>query len=839
MRCFKFYLIVFIFSIVSHNIFAKIWINEFMQSNIDEIIDDLNDFPDSWVELYNDSDVDVNIQNWYISDNEDYTKGWKIPTSASIPAKGYLLIYCDRVGQGLHANFRLESGKNGAIYLFNSSKQIEDQIIEIPKQPAPNVAQGRIEDGSDARNYFIQATPGKTNNIANNTAMTVFPNPEFSIKGGIMKSFSIKLTLSLPDGYSSGIIYYTEDGSEPTIGSPTTKIYTNEITIGDATQQQKTKAVIIKAKVIAPDYLINRAFTQTYIFSGKDRNGIGFTLPIVSLSLDREYLFDDYLGIYTVGKNGITGNCQSNPVNFNQNWRRPVNVEYFSEDGSCVINQLGEMRISGGCSRGNPQKSLLVYAHKRFGENRFDYHVFKEKPYHDLKSFMIRNSGNDFGNRHMLDAAIQHFMGGKVDLDYQGYQPAILFINGEYYGIENLRERSTEDYVYSNYNGLEDIDLYEVSDKTNPKTLLKTGDEIAYAQLSEYIKRPTEQLTYEQLASYVDIKEFINYNILQIYVANTDYPQNNIVFWRPKTPDGKWRYIVKDTDFGLDQGRLAHKSIAYNTEQRDETRLFRRLLDKSQFKNAFIEHLAIYMGDILAPKSTKQIVDSMSQIIEKEVPLHRTQWGMGSFDTWKKSINSMSTWCASRNNYLYSEMNSHFGLKGIVDMKLEVPEEITGTSLVTINDVPLSKPDFNGKYFKDRNLHIEWQGDESSPFAGWFVTTYSLLEVNTTYLFGKEIDYKIPSDATEVTFVAVEDTTAYNNIQNVITDNIRIFADHENVTISGLNSQSIIQLCDISGRLLSEIKTTSQTVALPVKNSGIYLVRIISQNKTTTKKIVI
>jgi len=170
--------------------------------------------------------------------------------------------------------------------------------------------------------------------------------------------------LSLPDDCPSEVqlsdIRYTLDGSEPV---DTSCMYNDVISIST------TK--VVRAKIIKEGYLRRRSVVNTYIIENRS-----FTLPVVSISLDSAFLWDDEFGIYIIGNgvNGIIKNGTSYKANFNNDWRRPMNFEYFADpNGEAVLNQLGEMRIAGNYSRVKAQKSLILYSHKRFGdEKRFN-----------------------------------------------------------------------------------------------------------------------------------------------------------------------------------------------------------------------------------------------------------------------------------------------------------------------------------------------------------------------------------------------------------------------------------------------------------------------------------
>ena len=124
---------------------AQLVINELMQSNIDCLLDDLNDYPDSWVELHNNSNTSVNLSEYSIGLTKDASEAWKLPYRMISPYQ-FVVVYCDKVGDGMHANFRIDSGK-GAFYLFHHN-EIVDELPNLAKQPAPNISYGRKTESS-------------------------------------------------------------------------------------------------------------------------------------------------------------------------------------------------------------------------------------------------------------------------------------------------------------------------------------------------------------------------------------------------------------------------------------------------------------------------------------------------------------------------------------------------------------------------------------------------------------------------------------------------------------------------------------------------------------------
>lgn len=789
---------------------SQIRINEFMQSNVDCLIDDINEFPDSWIELYNAGDESVSLQDWSLSDQKESRNAWRITEKMEIAPKGYLVLYCDKTNNGQHAPFRLESGKGCNIYLFDANGEEVDKILNYPKQPAPNIACGRLTDGATDWGYFVQATPGKANSGI--TSSILLPSPLFSKQGGIYReAVTVELSLPaiVPDGVTPSAIRYTTDGSEPTAES---SAYHQPLTFDRPT--------CLRAKIIAPGYLPNRSVTHSYIVVDRE-----LTLPIVSIATDEAYLFDPYLGIY------IEGKYNNKTPNYMYGWRRPMNIEYYpSAETDAVINQLGEMRVGGGFSRTQYEsKTFMVYANKRFGEKRFDYPVFTTKGEQEIKSFMLRNSGSDFASMGFRDAAFQQFLGGKVNLDYQACQPAILFINGEYFGFQNIRERSNEDFVVANYNGLEEIDMVE---NWPGKTFeLKAGDLIDFNDLMEKLALPLEQVPYEELMQRIDIDAYLNYMILQIFGANVDFPHNNVVIWRPRTEKGQWRFILKDTDNTINfSEKPTFKAIDYNMDlsiEKTSRLLFHRLMHYTPFNEAFAERFAIYLGDRLHPTTTCAIIDSMRLLLDTEIPFHKARWNNHDKDRdytwWLGAVQRTKDWCRNRIPYMYQELNDACGKKGLTPMRIVVPEGIIRNPLLTFNGIPLENPCFDGQFFREEQVNIDIQGEEPYKDLYWRVIATVDNETVITELPLQAMSYQIPARCSDLQIVLYDTMSSVAENSNYRID---CYKENNRLIIHGLTGKSTIRLYDTTGRMLMEHKGETSSMQLPMQTKATIILQI-------------
>lgn len=681
---------------------AQLIINEIMQSNIDCIMDDLNEFPDSWVELYNPGTETESLDDYKIGDKDKIKKAYQLPGMKVNPGE-YIIIYCDKEEKGLHTSFRLESGKGGNLYLFKGD-EVVDKLEDLKKQPAPNIAYGRATDGSEEWGYQAVPTPGATN--CGKVCKDILPEPIFSIPGKIFTE-TLYLELSLPEDAPEGAeIRYTLNGKEPTENS--TK-YTEPIKVASNK--------VVRAKIYCDGYLSPRSTTHSYINHGRD-----VTLPIVSIVTDKKYFYDNKIGIY------VEGSYTKGTPNYEYDWRRPINYEYFeAPESESVINQLCETRVKGGATRGNALKSLAVYANKRFGEKRFNYEFFPDQTpgISEFKSFEMRNCGNDFDYLYMRDAIIQQSMGMNADLDWQPSRPIIFYINGEYKGILNVRPRSNEDYVYSYYDGLEDIDIIENWYE------LKEGSMDNFNAFTEFYTEKGH--SYAEFQQWMDTEEFCNLMIMGTFFDNKDFPGNNIVMWRPIADGGLWRWIAKDTDFGMGLygERYNYKTLNWVTtpgydnnrndwaNTADATRLFRRLLDTPEFKDMFIDRCAVYMGDFLTADAIQARISNRYDELKYEYKFHRELFNPW-WPNYDEEIKNAKNWTSQRWTFFYKHLADFFSLKQ--PATLTVDKGAGNDRTLIINDVPLVGNEFNGKFFPGRKLTIKSESDTDGKFVnGWEV----------------------------------------------------------------------------------------------------------------------
>lgn len=700
---------------------AQVVINEICPANGDINYDTRFYNFSGWIELYNAGSSSVNVSGFHLSDKTTTPGKWKIPSGTSIAAKGFLLVWCDEMNTGLHTNFSLDADGEDVI-LSNASLQ-ELNRITFPEQFI-NIAYGRTTDGGSVLGYLVTPSPNKKNITA--TATQRSGNPNVSLKSGRYSNAQI---VTLSHGSANAAIRYTTDGSEPDAESPA---YKDPISVNSS--------MTLKAKAFLDGFLPSKTEVKTYIISPRN-----FTLPVLSLSTAPAYLSDNTIGIYVNGTNGIKGNCTEEPRNWNQDWDRHAVLEIFDLNGEKRFDQNIDIRIGGACSRNNAQKSLVIKARDKYGKNTIDEPLFSSKPISSYGGFILRNSGNDFYSTMFRDAFMQTLPRGQMDIDYLAYEPSVFYLNGQYWGIQNMREKVDADYFKSNY-GIDedDIDIGEF----NVAIWGSTDSYNNYLSALQSMDRTSDE-AFTLIDNTIDVQEYINYAVAEIYYCNTDWPGNNVKYWRQRSTNGKWRWVMWDMDFGfaLYEGSsyASHPTLNFATDPNGpqwpnppwSTQHLRLLLDNPTFRNKFIQTMNTAMATTFRPDRVIGVIDQFADRIRPEMPYHTARWDL-SVDTWNAEVQRLRTFAAQRNAFMYNHVADFFDLEnGTVNFSISSgPTEGGG---FVLNGVANMKPLTDGKYFRGLPYSVKASPAPGFRFKSWEIQN---TESENISLIPKRSDWK-------------------------------------------------------------------------------------------------
>jgi hypothetical protein len=638
---------------------AQLSISELMTANTVTAYDpDFFNFND-WIELANHGPCDIHLGGYTISE-ESGRKTYRIPDGAVIQAKGYLLLWADNkntASHAIHTTFELPSDV-GSIVLMGPNGAIVDQLA-YPRQTR-DISYGRSLDQREPG--YMVPTPGSANHDPSGS-LSRAENPVFSLSGGFYHG---PVTLALETAGNGDAIHYTLDGAIP---SPESAIYGDPLLIHQTT--------VVRAVCYGNEPFPSEVLTTTYFIH---ENG---ALPYISLAIDPAFFWDDEIGIYPVGTNGAPGSPWCNGparANYFQDWERAVSVTYFDQDGHLGFAMDAGLKIAGACSRILPQKSFDIKMHSKYGRDHLAYRLFENKPIDTFEEVTLRNSGNDWEQTMLRDGFMHTLVLGKTDIDCQAYRPVLVFLNGAYWGIYNLREKINESYLEENH-GVATADLLENDGA------VKSGSSEAYDSLMAYISSHdlSDDEHYRHVASQMDIDEYIDYQVSEMYFVNTDWPGNNMVYWRAREAGGRWRWILHDTDFGFglkESGVGADFNMIAFATQADgpdwpnppwSTFLLRNLLKNKTFKNRFVEKCNMHLSSTFAPERVIDILDRIAEAIEPEIQRQYDRWsgiagsetGYGPIFTtiqeWRDAIEDMRKFADARPDFMRKHLKETFG----------------------------------------------------------------------------------------------------------------------------------------------------------------------------------
>lgn len=745
-------------------------LNEIVSANASGIEDEDGDRPD-WIELFNPGSASIHLAGYGLSDNPAIPFKWRFPIKL-IPARGFLLVFAsgkDRTNAAmLHSNFRVSA--SGETVVLTRPDSRESDRMGVPPLPA-GVAFGRQPDGSQSLFFLATPTPGSANRSAAGDA--VLQAPLLSKKAGWHEA-PFELELSTPD--SSADLRYTLDGSEPTSQSPR---YTGPIPIrdrrldpdllsmiqGTSTNNQHTdgwkaprktvrKGTVVRVRSFRERALPGPTTTATYFIGTK----LPERLPVISLGISPAELFDFEKGIYVLGKvfedwrklhptEALTGHSPANYTQRGPAWERPASLEYFDPSGTLAIAREVQLDIQGQSSRSFRQKSLGV---KVLAEP-VGYELFPGarrrgdgSPLLQFRHLRLRNSGNDWTYTMFRDGLCHKLVEG-LPIDAQYYSPAVVFLDGEYWGIHNIREMHDAEYLAAHY-GVVQSDAVICS---GPGTLEEgaPGSELPYLALREFIRTHDLSLAanYENVERQVDLDNFILYHAANIYFGNADWPHNNLRVWRDASGkaeggslpprDGRWRWLLFDCDLAYGHpwsGGVSDETLAaaisptgrpgLGSDGAWSTMMLRALLKNAGFKRGFLNTQADLLNSWFRENRAGEAVESMSGALAPAMAEHLDRWRTAaSTNEWMTHVRVLRQFASQRPAVLRQHYVTHFRLGGYTPLTVDVSSPEHGRVRVNRLLIDAALPGagtnaypWRGWYFRGVPVELE-----ALPHPGW------------------------------------------------------------------------------------------------------------------------
>lgn len=434
------------------------------------------------------------------------------------------------------------------------------------------------------------------------------------------------------------------------------------------------KMRVVKAALFNNDIQISNVFYQEY-FIGEPLDDID--MPIISIISDSVGLFGYEEGIYVPGKDYDDDPDIWQPGNYfnrGDDWEKIAGLSFY-ENKNIAFRQNISLRIHGGASRLMPCKSIRLAAKSSLGNEYMEFPFFENRSWGKYKRVLLRNSGQDF-NRSLFADVLNQSLLKNQNVDYQASRQVVVFINGSYWGIHNLREKYDK-YYFKNYHegDLEAIDYMEIA----MQFIAKEGGVEDYELMNESLLTLdlADNENYELITQQIDIENFINHHISKVYGGGNDWAGNNERAWRTQEPEDKWRWIANDYDdtfMDLDKDSYLHASrtdwIGWPNPEWS-TRLFRSLMVNESFAIRYKNQLDFHLKNTYSPTNVQSMIDSLASIYRQEMPRHIDRWNYPeSMDEWESTIENFKVFATERPALIWQSFLTHF--PNIYENSLEI-----------------------------------------------------------------------------------------------------------------------------------------------------------------------
>lgn len=703
MRLRLIYSIIFIFLYCSF--YSQIKINEYSVSNSvigtggTTFSDNLGNKPD-WVELYNSTASTVNIGGWNLSDNNSNPDKYEFPAGTLVPANGFLRIWCSGKGTPanaaghIHTNFALAQCKGDWIIISNAGVIIDS--LQLRKTQASH-SRGRFPDGASTWKIFTTPTPNLTNSGV--SFLDYAPTPLFSLPAGF---YSGSQTINISVSASAGIsIYYTTDGSEPTAAST---LYTAPVTISST---KVLRAISISS---SPTILNSFMETNTY-FINETING---QYGVVSISGG-------------TALNNLFGGTMSKPR---------THFEYF-ENSLFQTETYGLSNKHGNDSWAYDQRGIDFETKDDYGYNNALKHKFfsdwkqgqsnrKEYLHVMLKAGASDNFPGDKPSKscHMRDAFVQTYAFRKgLNLDGRRNKHVITFVNGQYWGIYELREPFSEEYTDYYYKQPGDsIDNLAFWGGLQ----IRNGSNVDWNSLYNFVMTNSMLIpaNYAYVQDRLNFSSSIDYMIYNSYVVNTDFINWNSAWWRGRATQGserKWKYWMWDMDNVYDLGEnfsgipttgMTADPCAYENTfanagpDMGHADILSKLMTNTAFKSLYINRYADLLNTAFKCDSIMDHFNHFKNILAPEMPRHITKWGSGNtLADWNRNMDTLQSKIQQRCSYIESKIKDCYDVTGPFQITVDV--DPPGAGEVKLNTIWLPTYIWRGNYFGNVTLSFK------------------------------------------------------------------------------------------------------------------------------------
>jgi hypothetical protein len=761
-----------------HPVPPGVRIEELVTSSASTFVDEDGEHPD-WLELHNPTGTAQPLDGLVlqVSSNDAV---WALPDRELGPGE-HLVVFAsgkDRADGELHTSFRLPQGGVDLVLGHADGRRVVDRM-SVPEL-ARDTSFGRDPQEPGRWCHFAYPSPGETN--APECHDEDLGVPTFSAASGF---YDDPVELSIEPAVGDAELLYTLDGSYPDLDAnpASTLRYDGPLTIADRSSEpdrltgittsswidhQAPLAPVDKATVVRARTPFGRERVEVFFIGEQHRR----ELPVLHLAADHDHLFDPDGGIYVPGRvyeeyvrsDGFDPEHRWDvPANFMERgraWERPAEddlrrrivLHHCDAPDGCDFAAPVGLRTHGNISRSFPVKTLRVYARRDYGPAELEHPFFGGGDEERHRRLLLRTSGNDWRGTLLSDGFFQSLV-AHLGPETQAYQPAVLYLNGEYWGVHNLRERYDEHYLELTH-GVDADDVVvlgrrlevERGEPSDVDELLELFELLA-AELADLQERPVREggrlapEVRQRLERQVDVDNLIDYLALELFSGNNDWPGNNVRMWRTRSEvegitvaDGRWRWMIFDLDQagGSVQGFASTISLLGRLLDEQEEpaarhglpTLFQALLADEAYRHRVLTRFADHLNTTFAPHRTIPELDRLGRQLEPEIERHAARWpAFGTAGDWEERMARLRGFLRLRAGQQFVDLDRHLVLGGTYTLGVEPTRggRVQVGSIHLGDQTPGVRPGetFTGRYFRDVPVTVTATPEPGYRFLRW------------------------------------------------------------------------------------------------------------------------
>lgn len=679
---------------------AGVMINEVSAAAWKSIKDEDGDAKD-WVELYNSSTVTADISYWGLSNKATSTFRWAFPAKTTIPARGYLTVWLSKkdktkAGSPLHASFNLDNGSD-SLYLSIPDGTSTGVLVDsaTPARTEADKTWCRMPSGSITSpfGYCDKATRNAANTGAFTTTMAA--TPTISPAGGVFATGQT-VTIAAQPGAE---IRYTVDGNDPVA---TSKLYTGPIAVS-ASQSVRARAFVAGSATslqATESYVIDATEAQLYA----DQKVLMVTMTPAEVKLMKAA---------------------------NKDARFATTFDLRDGNGATIFKGNAESTVGGSLGSVGSQANMPLNISLRdsLGAKDFTYALFPNKGTQTIEKFRLRNSGNDWYYARMRDA-FAHNLVAETDTLWSDFTPTVVFVNGQYNGLMDLRER-------------EDGTMVEQATQTSKDAVqfINQGRDIeggaaarqAWTDIKNYFSRTNMSVpaNYAEAEKRVDIQSVADVTAAYSWAAVWDWPWKNFHAWRSAATDNKWHMKVHDFDISMDitpakafGAPTSAKENVYSKLGNNEQAIFASLIKSPQFKDLYANTVADQLNYTFDPVRTNAKLDQFVAMIEPYMAEFRAKNpSLGTAAQWKTTdVARLRAFLNERNANIDKQTQTQYKLSPRIPVTVGVNDQSQGA--VKLNSLDLTGKftaagTFTGSYYPEVPITVTAQPKPGYTFVRW------------------------------------------------------------------------------------------------------------------------